>query len=589
MTVVLIVALLAACFIGAFEIGAQLFARIVLSRVTHFDLPTAWMAPVSSFLLILPVVALFWTLGSLSRRGWVRPFAVAAAATLGVLDLLLLLFGDRVHISALALLAIGVGARLGYMVEHRAPKSIHWARKLTIGFALTVAAGSLSMAMVGALPGTRASGARAPASAPNVLWLILDTVRASELSAYGYTKPTSPRMDAISREGVKFELAIATAPWTLPSHASMFTGRYQHDLSVGWLTPLDRRTPVIAEVFAAHGYRTGGFVGNRLFGIREFGLDRGFQTYRDYVVSWSQFWGSTRIGRRLVRLTNELRHTYVVAGRKTNDSVVEDFLDWAPDGPDSPWFAFVNLFDAHEPYWPKAPFDTLFTQSEPPTRRVPVRANFPPAIVPGLRQAYQGGVAADDASVGQILDELTRRGLLDNTIVVIVSDHGEEFAEHGLLSHGNSLYLPSLHVPLLIRWPGGVPSGIAIERPVSLLDLAATVLDLAGIHDSTGVSGTSLAPVWRGDSARALSPALSELYWVRNQPKSFPVARGNLHSLVSGRYHLIVNADGREELYDLYRDPSEQHNLAASPPDPFALAAMRGELARHPMRDRKGR
>jgi arylsulfatase A-like enzyme len=209
--------------------------------------------------------------------------------------------------------------------------------------------------------------------------------------------------------------------------------------------------------------------------------------------------------------------------------------------------------------------------------------------VPGLRQAYQGGVAADDAAVGQMIDELSRRGLLDNTIVVIVSDHGEEFAEHGLLSHGSSLYLPSLHVPLLIRWPGNVPREVTIAQPVSLLDVAATVLDLSGMHDSTGVSGISLAPLWRGDSLRNVSPALSELYWVRNQPKSFPIASGNLHSLVRGHYHLIVNAAGREELYDLSRDPSEQHNLAGSPPDSVTLASMREELARHPMRDRKGR
>jgi arylsulfatase A-like enzyme len=181
------------------------------------------------------------------------------------------------------------------------------------------------------------------------------------------------------------------------------------------------------------------------------------------------------------------------------------------------------------------------------------------------RNAYDASIASQDAALGELFAELERRGILENTIVVITSDHGEQLGEHGLFAHGNSLYMQNLHVPLVVVAPGrGVPAGRRVEAPVTLRSLAATVLDLAGAPDAR-IPGASMAVTWRDGTAPA-DQVLAEVSKGINSPRHVPVTRGDMKSLLADGHHYIRNfGDGREELYDLGADPGEENDLAREP------------------------
>ena len=192
--------------------------------------------------------------------------------------------------------------------------------------------------------------------------------------------------------------------------------------------------------------------------------------------------------------------------------------------------------------------------------------------------AYDGSIAYLDDQLGRLLERLEDRGTLENTIVIVTSDHGEEFGEHGTMFHGHSLYMPLLHVPLVISYPPRVPAR-RIYRPVSLRDIPATILDLLRSADKSRVPGGSLVPSWSdGDDTGSGSAVLSEVKRNPRTPRSFPVHKGDMQSLVYGNMHYIRNGDGREELYDLASDPWEESDLAGSDRAQFWLSLFRKEL-----------
>ena len=584
--------LLAGSLAGALgEATLILGARIALHRYTLFNPQGIWMAPLANLLLLVVPLGLV----ALVARRWGTRAAVVTTAFAAVLAAAiepLLVVRDRVHPLALLALALGVATQVARFARARPGAFARITRTATVGMLAISVASGISYNTVRAWRERQALAGlgAAPDGAPNVILLVLDTVRALSLSAYGYGRETSPFLAELAARGVRFGRAISPAPWTLPSHASMFTGRYSSQQTGNWTTPLDGAHATLASVFASYGYATGGFVANLRYCGREYGLGRGFQTYRDFAMVQSQIVGSTMAGRRLLGLYNDLAGKYVLAGRKDAARVVDEFLDWQEERGSRPYFAFLNFFDAHEPYAPDAPYDLAFLSSEPPTRALMVGESHDPAEVEGLRGAYDGAIASLDAQLGRLFDELARRGSLDRTIVVVTSDHGEEFAEHGYMSHGNGLNFPALHVPLLIRWPkGGVPAGAVVETPVSLADLAATLIDLTASAERSVLPGASLAPLWRGEAVPNLSPVLSELYWVRNQPDFYPVSRGNMRSLVRGRFHYIAGPEQREELYDIVADPFERIDLLADPAVADTLSALRRAMAAFPAEDRQGR
>lgn len=298
-------------------------------------------------------------------------------------------------------------------------------------------------------------------SAPNVLLIVLDTVLAASLSLYGYERTSSPHLEQFARTGVRFDHALSTAPWTLPSLASMFTGHYPHELSADWERPLDASKPTLAEVLRSRGYRTAGFVANSLYCSRSSGLNRGFSYYEDFTLSPGQLVASSSLGRMIANNPNTRRIIGYpdVLGRKRASGLNANFLNWLSSWDRArPFFVFLNYFDAHSPYLPPEPFDELFGPKKP--RRNPNLAaewQWTSEDVQAERDAYDRSIAYIDYHLGVLFDELEARGALENTLTIIASDHGEGFGKHRVMGHGNSIYLSSIHVPLLISCPRACP------------------------------------------------------------------------------------------------------------------------------------
>jgi arylsulfatase A-like enzyme len=413
---------------------------------------------------------------------------------------------------------------------------------------------------------------------------VLDTVRAQSLSLHGYERPTTPQLERLAKTGVCFDRAISTSPWTLPSHASMFTGRWPYELSADWQTPLDNTYPTLAEVLSKNGYLTAGFAANTFYCSYEYGLSRGFAHYEDYRVSPGQAILYSTLGRTLVKDLNleENFATHENFGRKSAAQLNSDFLDWlSSKRDDRPFFTFLNYNDAHPPWYPPEEFA--------PTRP---RGYFTPEIANALdhrqlgrlENAYDGTIGYLDHHIGRLFDELAARDRLENTLVMIVSDHGEQFGEHGLTSHGNSLYLELIHVPLLVIFPGRIPGGHTVSQPVTLRDLAATVIDLIGLEKAMRFPGRSLAHHLTevSESARPEEETLFSHVNISWDVNKVSMIKGQMSSLISNGMHYIKNPDGREELYDIQNDPGETQDLAGLEEEREVLKVFRSSLKSMP-------
>jgi arylsulfatase A-like enzyme len=403
---------------------------------------------------------------------------------------------------------------------------------------------------------------------PNVILVVLDTVRAQNLSLYGHDRDTTSHLREHAANGVVFERAYATAPWTLPSHETLFTGRYPQEIGTGWYEFFSGQWPTLSEQFRNRGYATGGFVANVLFAGRQTGLARGFARYEDHrLVSPGLILRSCGVGKRLVNTARPVLPPALerfITDEKRAEEIVDGFLDWQEELDGRPFFAFLNIFDAHHPYDPPRPFDTRY--SGIPTGRV-VRDDrqhgFGEDELAQMEIAYDSEIAFVDQQLGRLFGALQERGLADNTIVVVTSDHGELFGEHGLIDHGNSLYAPVLHVPLTVVWPAGVPAGVRVVEPISLRDVAATIMDLTG-QEGSPLPGVSLRAFWDRQAGPPVgSPILSYAARTTNVDW-YPTHRGPLRSIVEGRFLYVCNAEGSEELYDLEADVAETTNLVST-------------------------
>jgi arylsulfatase A-like enzyme len=347
----------------------------------------------------------------------------------------------------------------------------------------------------------------------------------------------------------------------LPSHASIFTGRLAHELTTNFVTPLDTRDPTIAEHFRDRGYATAGFVANLIYTTREDGLARGFLRYEDHPVS-------LRAAINSALLTRSIAHRFRKFGRndklvrKSAATINDSFLAWLDRPRERPFFAFLNYFDTHGPYLPPDSLAGRFgpRRTELAYHDLSNREAWTPQQIAAERAAYEGMLAYLDGELGRLFAELERRGLLDNTIIVVAGDHGEQFGEHGLMDHGNSLYSPLLRVPLLIRYPGRVPTGLRIQQPASLRDLPATLVELSGAAPAS-FPGASLSRMWNTPDPVG-APLFAEVRDAIRPNPWLPIAKGDLRSAVADGYHYIENGDGSEELYYLVDDPAELRNLS---------------------------
>jgi arylsulfatase A-like enzyme len=614
--------LLLAAWFGLLTGWGQALVFLVRKEVQRWligmGLDYGWMIPLAnlvSFLLLGLALALL-------HKRWPRlvslPTATFLLAWLAILGLLLLV--PRISPLALLVLAAGIAAQLTRLASRHnrafstlvrfsvgwpallrrpreaetplpsaaAPAPLPQAasplsptrRQFLLGATAGIAAVALGTHAGLAVAERRALArlVRPTARMPNVLLIVLDTVRAQSMSLYGYSRPTTPNLERLATQGTLFTRAIAPSSWTLPSHASMFTGRFPHELSANWWSRLDAAYPTLTEILGNHGYQTAGFVANTLYCSREFGLHRGFAHYEDYPITLGDAAENTAFGQMLV---TDLRVRREDLSRKRAELVNREFLNWLPRGQRFPFFAFLNYYDAHDPYVPPAELAEQFAGKKKLASHLVDPGPMAPQEVLELKAAYDGCIAYLDNQVGMLLTELKSRALLDQTLVIITADHGEEFAEHGPMGHGSSLYLPLLHVPLLILYPSAAPAGLKVTAPVSLRDLGATILELLEIKGEEPFPGISLVRHWlhqQLEDESAEEALLSEVDYRPGRPAWYPISKGNMKSLIAGRHHYIRNGDGQEELYDIEADPHEALNSAETEASRTVIERLRALL-----------
>ena len=537
----------------------------IIPEFRYVSAESLWMAPAVDVVTLTVVGALGWGIGRIVRRPLTLRWLVVLTGFAGLSSLILVT--GRLAVPAALLLAAGLATRLGSTAARHRARFLRNVRRTAPLMAAAVLAVGLLVTVVPRVT-ERLAMARLPAvpagEAPNVLVIVLDTERASSMDLYGYHRATTPNLTRIARRGVLFDRAIAPSSWTLPSHASMFTSRYPGDLGVSFMDPLDDTYPTLAEVLRDHGYMTAGFVGNIVFCTPLFGLNRGFLHFEAQPVSLQM----TLESAWLTRTAHQLLEPGVEksAVRKDASRVTNDFLAWQATQPNErPYLAFLNYFDAHAPYVSPPPYRTLFAAgaTPPPVLRGEKANVYQPGEIQGFVDEYDGAIAHIDAQLGVLFAELERRGQLHRTVVVVTADHGEEFGEHGKLGHGFAVTLPLLHVPLLVLHPS-LPAGVRVSQAVTLTDLPATVMDLVGKHDHPfrGRPWSRFwSPAFRPDTAP--EPVFSEY---RSQ-----------QSVLLGGWHYVVG--GRESLYDVVADPSEQVDRMATA-DPELLAQVRSALER---------
>jgi arylsulfatase A-like enzyme len=585
--------LLAGALGGALaEIALIVGARVILHRYTMLNPQGVWLAPIANALVLLVPLGVVY----LVARRWGHAWAIAAVAFVAsavVVAEPLMVLKERLHPAALLVLSIGIATQVSRFSLARPALFARATRALTLAMLVVSVVGGIAFNANRWWSERRAVAALgdAPDESPNVILLVLDTVRALSLGAYGYDRPNTPFLSELAARGVRFDRAISSAPWTLPSHATMFTGRYPHELSAGWADPLDDTYPTLAERLSAQGYLTLGVAANLHYCSYEFGLTRGFARYRDYDVSVSEMMRTSKIAHAAVSLVNSFGGREISPGRQSATRINERLLSLLDARGDRPVFVFANYYDAHGPYNPDPPYDTLYLGRQPSMRDSGIDT-FTDADVRDLQAAYDASIAWLDAQLRDLFTRLESRGLLENTLVIVTSDHGEEFNEHGLLNHGSSLYFPSVHVPLLVVHPGSVPAATVVEEPVTLRDLPATILEAVRAPASASLPGESLARWWRGGEdaeGGAGSPLIAEVDYAQNLPKTFAISKGDMKSQVVDGHRYILRGDGHGELFDIRGDPWEQRELTGNAADSARAAALRAAVSRIPRRPPRAR
>lgn len=385
---------------------------------------------------------------------------------------------------------------------------------------------------------------------PNVILVVVDTLRADRLGCLGNDAGLTPNIDGLASESVLFTSAFAHAPWTLPSFASLLSSTYprQHGagvfLRLGSYTTAHDRFRTMGHCFQEAEYRTGAIV-NVLFASQHFRMDRGFDKM-DYVPNE---------GNHLVR---------------TADETTDTALRWLKKNCDEPFFLMVHYFDPHLLYEAPPEFraahaaeqdrqsnDPLFGQPHEVAAFRQGTKTLDEELVARLEGLYNAEVAFTDREVGRLFHGIGEMGLDESTIVILTADHGEEFYDHGGFEHGHSLYDELIHVPLMIRYPGEVPAGSVVRSVVRHVDVAPTICKLAGVVEAQSFVGDDLSPLWEKGSEQRNKPVLAEgNFW---GPNRLCLREDGFKTIV----HLTAQGGvGKVELYDLKNDPEEKHDLS---------------------------
>jgi arylsulfatase A-like enzyme len=307
---------------------------------------------------------------------------------------------------------------------------------------------------------------------PNVLLITLDTIRAHHFSSYGYHLRTTPNLDQLASEGARFERAYTAIPMTGPAHVSLFTSRYpqEHGSKVnGQRMADDPRLVTITEILHKQGYRTAAYVSAWPLKERLTGLNKGFEVYDQEFNTQYQMFNSFR----------------------SANEVTPKAVEWLQTSGAEPFFLWVHYFDPHKPYRLHSPFDDLPENEEGGVRSVPLDKGMADRI-----RRYDSEVAFMDYHIGKLIRELSRLGIDNSTLVIVVGDHGESLGEGGYIGHGRYLFESIVRVPLIIRYPQLVPAGRVVREHVSILDVMPTLIDVLEIEYPLPLQGESLRPLF---------------------------------------------------------------------------------------------
>ncbi len=428
---------------------------------------------------------------------------------------------------------------------------------------------------------------------PNVMIIVMDTVRGDHLSSYAYRRPTTPNIDAITRESVQFLRAYTTSAWTPPAHASLFTGMYnsKHGVFHGHVY-LEEKYSTLAEILSIEGYRTIAF-SNNPWVSQVTGLTRGFE---ESIEKWEKQKSvraaailklksllPEKVYNFLKTLKNKVRPQIDDKGAYSTNMLIRSWLEETQHD-NRPFFIFINYIEPHLPYRPVSPFDRRFIDDRHSKMRIlsvnqDMRRQWAGAakmtredfeILGGL---YDGELSYLDWRMGQLLQYLRQKGLLDNTILIITSDHGENLGEHDLMDHQLCLYDTLVRIPLLIRWPSKLGTETNAGKLVSIVDIFPTLLALLdiGFSHSEELQGQD---IFSSDSREHVySEYESPIHEMTENRKYYPpdfdpsVFDRALKTVRDMRHKFIRGSDGRHELYDIISDPDELRNLYAEQPE----------------------
>jgi arylsulfatase A-like enzyme len=391
-----------------------------------------------------------------------------------------------------------------------------------------------------------------PSAPRNVLLIAIDTLRADHTSAYGYERDTTPALARLAEAGVRFDRAYAPSSWTKPSVASIFTGQYPHRHGLNFvLATLPASAETLAERLASAGFATAGVVSHN-FVDAENGFDQGFEMFDSAEAGGHSHESTAGVTKRARAYLERLR----AAGR--------------------PFFLFVHYFDPHYEYrrHPQYGFAAESVGRLRGGEDIRDLRDMQPSLdadeVTFLEDVYDEEIRFTDAGIGELLDALEALGLADDTLVVVTADHGEELLERGWLGHTRTLYEEVVRVPFIVRARASAAAGRVVTTPVSLVSLAPTILDYAGVDaPDADFQGPSLRPLIDGSGDVELPPVRSEVRFIVLDPDNILAEKiAFKRSLIDGQFKLIKDFRAQTlELYDLERDPGERENLAAARPE----------------------
>jgi arylsulfatase A-like enzyme len=393
----------------------------------------------------------------------------------------------------------------------------------------------------------------------SVVLISIDSLRPDHLGCYGYGRETSPAMDALAAEGTLFLNAVSTTSWTLPAHVSLLTSLYNSAHRVNIQTyRIDPNRILMASIFRKQGYRTAGFVSGP-FLHPVFGFDRGFEEYHYCTPDPN---ASSLIEKYPISEEVQLASDKDITSPGVNSAV----LPWLEKNAGRPFFLFIHYFDVHYDYIPPPSYVRMFDPDYEGTITTEnfikddrINASLAEEDIGHIVARYDGEIRFTDDHLGAVIDKLKALGLFDKTLIILTSDHGDEFFEHGGKGHAHTLFDELIKIPLVMRYPEKIPSGRKIENQVRIIDIMPTVLDICGLPPSREQMGTSLLPLIRGNRTDAGLMSLSELYM-----------KGHAQvSLRTNRWKVVFNHNTRKPYYfNLREDPEEQQGVLLTPSSP---------------------